>query len=501
VQPVATTAAPLTELSADSSPKTPFEPPALCIDLDGTLVKTDTLHECLILLLRRNVLYFLLLPWWLLKGKAYFKQEVCRRVQLTVSSLPYNQSLLAYLKGAQKEDRRVVLVTGADRCIAEQVAVHLGVFESVIASDGVTNLTGDRKRDTLIKRFGPGGFDYAGNGRADLPVWEHANSAIIVNANSRVATQAGARTQVAAVFHDQPHPLRSLAATLRVHQWVKNVLLFVPLVTSHRLVELPLVLLTVCAFFAFSFCASSVYVLNDLLDLHSDRLHEKKRRRPFAAGNLPLLTGLPLQVMLLATTVALASALPSTFALWLGAYYLITLAYSTYFKRKLLLDVLVLAGLYTLRVIAGSAVIGVTCSPWLLAFSMFLFTSLAFVKRYADLVRAGSTDMLQGSGRGYLAMDRSIVANLGTTCGFLCVVILALYINSPQVETLYKTPIILWLLCPLLMYWISRVWVIAARERMESDPVVFALRDRISYGVGLCAALIIFSASFPWTIF
>jgi 4-hydroxybenzoate polyprenyltransferase len=415
-----------------------------------------------------------------------------------VSVLPFNLPLLAYLKEAQREDRRLILVTGADRCIAEQVADYVGGFESVIASDGVINLTGRRKRDALIDRFGVGGFDYAGNARADLCVWQHANKAIVVNANRRVARQARIVSEIEAVFHDQPHPLRTLAATLRVHQWVKNVLVFVPLITSHRLTELPLVLLAACAFLAFSLCASSVYTLNDLIDLNSDRTHEKKKRRPFAAGNLSLLNGLPLQLVLLSAVVGLVVFLPPLFALTLGVYYLATLAYSTYFKRKLLLDVFVLAGLYTLRVVAGSAVIGVACSPWLLAFSMFLFTSLAFVKRYAELTSSQGRDMMHGSGRGYLLMDRSIIANLGTTSGFLCVVILALYINSPQVEPLYKTPIVLWLLCPLLMYWISRVWVFAAREKMDMDPVVFALKDRISYGVGLCAAAVILVASCQW---
>lgn len=480
---------------AGGRPHEPCSPP-LCVDLDGTLVKSDTFHECLILLLKQNPLCLFLLPWWLLRGRAHLKYEVCRRVELPVAGLPYDAALMSHLVDCRKNGRELVLVTGADRAVARQVADHLDLFSDVIASDGRTNMTGSRKRDELTRRFGRRGFDYAGNGRADLPVWAGARQAIVVNAGTRTAVRARVAGNVAHEFGDRHRTIRSCLRAIRVHQWVKNVLVFVPLITSHQLANAGALLLAAGAFFAFSFCASSVYVLNDLLDLHSDRRNEKKRLRPFAAGHLSALAGIGLLTACLSAAVGLSTLLPPRFGLALAVYYVITVAYSARLKRMLLVDVFVLGGLYTLRVLAGGAVTGIPCSPWLLAFAMFFFVSLAFAKRYAELGRVGEKEIRAGTGRGYITADRNMIGQLGIASGFACVVILSLYINSPQVEPLYQSPILLWLLCPLVMYWISRVWIIAARERMNCDPVVFALKDRVSYLVAGAGAVVMMCATF-----
>jgi 4-hydroxybenzoate polyprenyltransferase len=472
----------------------------LCVDLDGTLVRTDLLVEALFVLLKRNPLYLLLLPVWLLGGKAVFKQQVYRRAELNVAVLPYNQRLLAFLRQEHRAGRAIVLATAADRRVAERVAEHLGVFSEVLASDGRVNLSGPRKRDALIERFGPAGFDYAANAAADLPVWVECRRAIVVNAPRRVAEKARRTADVAAVMDDRPNPARALLRAVRPHQWAKNVLVFVPLLTSHQLTDPGLLLAAACAFLAFGFCASSVYLLNDLLDLESDRQHATKRNRPFAAGDLSLESGVVLCGVLLAAGVGFSLLLPWVFLVVLALYYVLTIAYSFYLKEKLLLDVHCLGALYTIRVLAGSAATGVAPSQWLLAFCLFLFLSLALVKRVSEVQHLLRENLESAKGRSYRATDLQALASLGTGSGFICVLILALYIQSPQVTALYKTPPVLWVLCPLFTYWMSRVWMIAYRGKMNQDPVVFALKDKVSYLVGLCAAAVMIVATLGWPV-
>lgn len=471
----------------------------LCVDLDGTLIKTDLLMEGVVLLLKKNIFYVFLLAVWLSRGKAYLKQQVCRRVKFDVAALPYNQSLLNLLRVTRRSGRQILLVTAADRGIAEEVAAHLKLFCGVIASDGTTNLCGTRKLRALKERFADSGFDYAANASVDLAIWREADRAIVVNASPGTRRRAGRVSTVEAVIEDRPALPRSVRKALRPHQWVKNLLLFVPLVTSHQVANLSLLGQAALAFIAFCLCASSVYVLNDLLDIQADRRHPEKRARPFAAGNLSVGAGLALAVALLAASAGISLLLPVLFQLTLALYYGTTLAYSLYLKRKLYIDVHVLAGLYTIRVLAGGTAVGVMCSAWLLAFSMFLFLSLALVKRYSELRRVGRRKRAT-RGRGYRASDRQIIANLGTGSGLICALVLALYINSPQVGLLYSTPDALWLLCPLVMYWVGRIWLIAHRGRMDSDPVVFAIKDKMSYVVGVCGGAVIAVASYQWTL-
>lgn len=472
----------------------------LCVDLDGTLVQTDTLYECFLLLIAKNPLYLFLVPLWLWRGKAFFKQEVCRRVDLDVERLPYHPELLTLLQEEHRAGRRIILVTAADQSVARKVADHLGLFDDVWASDGVTNLSAARKLERLVSQFGARGFDYAGNAGPDLHIWPHANKAIVVCAGARLTRKARTAGRVECVLEARSRPWHDLKAALRVHQWVKNLLIFIPLLTSHQVFSPVLLTTALGAFIAFCLCASGVYVLNDCLDLQADRRDDKKRLRPFAAGKLSLPFAFLLLIVLTGGAAAISLTLPYVFQLTLALYLGLTLAYSFYFKRKLLLDVFFLGGLYTIRVLAGNAATGIAFSPWLLAFSMFLFVSLAFVKRVAEIERSGLQDLLTTSERSYRAIDKQTLVSLGNTSGYLCVLVLALYISSPQVELLYQTPFLLWLLCPLVMYWVSRVWIITCRGRMDSDPVVFALRDGVSYVVGVCAAAVIIAATIEWKL-
>jgi phosphoserine phosphatase len=353
----------------------------LCVDLDGTLVRTDLLIEAVLAFLRQNFLAVILLPFWLLKGKTYFKKQIAERVDLDVSRLPYDLLLLDYLREQKARGRELILATASHFKYAEQVAFHLGLFDEVLATDADVNLSGARKRDRLIAAFGERGFDYAGNATPDLQVWTHAEAALVVNAPPRVLRQARAITRIEKIFVPPSRPPLVYLKAMRIHQWYKNLLVFVPLVLAHQVHEPILLLQAGLAFLTFGLCASSAYILNDLLDLTADREHATKRNRPFAAGILPIQHGLVLITALLVAALALALLLPLWFLGSLVLYYVLALAYSLRLKRVLLLDVLTLAALYTQRVIAGGAATGIVPSFWLLAFSMFFFLSLSLVKR------------------------------------------------------------------------------------------------------------------------
>ena len=292
---------------------------------------------------------------------------------------------------------------------------------------------------------------------------------------------------------DVPMRLQAIALlrALRVHQWVKNLLVFVPVLLDHRL-QLPVLARAGLAFAAFCCAASGGYVLNDLLDLEADRKHRVKRHRPFAANLLSRSFGVVLVPVLFAAALLCSMWLSPEFLAWLLLYVVLTTAYSVYLKRVAVLDVILLAGLYTLRVLAGVAASHVRFSTWLLAFSMFLFLSLAFLKRYAELTElpTGGSDSLER--RGYLRGDREWLGSMGGSSGYLSVLVLALYINSEQVIALYGTPLLLWLICPLLLFWVSRMWMLGHRGRINQDPIVAAVRDPASYVIGALVVLIVY---------
>jgi len=465
----------------------------LCVDLDGTLARTDVLVESIFALLKQNFIYILFLPLWLLKGKAYFKQQIADRVELDVEQLPYHDEFLDYLKQQKALGRRLILATASNLKYAEQIALHLGLFESVIASDKQNNLSGRRKCQRLIDAFGEGGFDYAGNAKVDLEVWHHAEGIILVAPEAGVQEQAEKLGRVKKVFHGPQAGLATYFKALRLHQWIKNLLIFVPLALSHQILDLALLAQAMLAFLAFGLCASSIYLLNDLLDLPADRRHPSKRDRPLAAGALPIKRGVLLIPMLLLIGFTIALALPFEFLLVLVLYFVVTLAYSLWFKQAALVDVLVLAALYTLRIIAGTAAAGVEYSFWLLAFAMFLFLSLALVKRYSELMAQPEDNDQFLHGRGYRVGDLDILSQFGSSSGYLAVLVLAFYINSSEIKLLYTYPEAIWMLCPILLYWISRVWLLARRGEMHEDPVVFAIQDVRSRWLALITLVILWA--------
>jgi 4-hydroxybenzoate polyprenyltransferase/phosphoserine phosphatase len=475
-------------------------PHPIVVDLDGTLIHTDMLHESALRLLRDKPLHVLRTPAWLMQGKAVLKQRLAERSGFNPAALPYNEQLLAWLRSERSAGRRLILCTASDLAIAEPIARHLGIFDEVIASDGARNLAGPHKAALLAERFGAGGFDYAGNSRADLHVWQVARRAIVVNAASGLAREAHARFEVERTFPPAARGFQALRRVLRLHQWLKNLLLFVPMLAAHRLAAPDAWMALVLAFVSFSLCASTVYIANDLLDLDSDRRHPRKRTRPFAAGTVPAWLGVLIAPLLLAGSFVLGTFVGDGFLSWLAVYFSVTCAYSWWLKRLVLVDCLTLAILYTLRIVAGAAAAGVALSFWLLAFSVFLFLSLAFVKRHVELLAHGGDEAEVVHGRGYYAPDAPLVQMLGICSGFSAVVVLALYLNSDAVAILYRSPQVVWGAVPVLLFWVSWVWLQAHRGNVHDDPLVFAVKDKASLCAGVVFALVLAlgAVGLPW---
>ena len=479
----------------------PERPVPLVLDLDGTVVRSDTLIESALRLLAQKPWAFLAMLPRVLGDRAAFKRGLAAEVALNPASLVYDDAVLDLARQARADGRPVYLATAADQSVAGAVSRHLSLFDAVFASDGHVNLKGGAKARLLVERFGQHGFDYAGDSRADLPVWQAARRAHVVEPRPtlrRAAEAVCADTHAIGAAPGTAQTARLLARALRLHQWAKNLLIFVPLLAAHASRGLPL--LHAClAFTAFSLCASSVYVLNDLLDLPHDRAHATKRRRPFASGALKLAWAPALVGGLGAAVLALCVALPLRFAAMLVLYYACTLAYSFVLKRRPVWDVIMLAVLYTLRIFAGAAATAIPISPWLLAFSMFLFFCLAIVKRLTELtlfVRQSAVPATARlAGRGYTAEDLDILRSMAASAGTMAVLVLALYVNSAEVGSLYRHAEMLWGLCPILLFWVSRVLMLANRGLMQEDPVVFALRDRVSLAAGAASLGLILAAT------
>lgn len=472
----------------------------LVVDLDGTLIRTDMLHESALKVLRDKPWDTLRIPYWLSRGKAMLKCQLARRSDFDPKSLPYNLELLHWLKEQRALGRKLILCTASDRSIAIAIAEHLDLFDEVMASDGATNLAGRQKAQALEQRFGHAGFDYAGNSSADLAVWQRARRAVVVNASADLARKAEACCEVEEVFPSQNLGVATWRRILRVHQWLKNMLLFVPILAAHQLTSTDTWLSLIVAFFSFSLCASSVYIANDLLDLESDRVHPRKRNRPFASGMAPAWMGVVLAPVLFLVSLALGSYVGGSFLPWLVFYFVLTCAYSWGLKRLMLVDCLTLAMLYTLRIVAGASAAGIGLSFWLLAFSVFLFLSLAFVKRYAELEVQLLSGKEKAHGRGYYTSDAPLIQTLGITSGYASVLVLALYLNSEAVLKLYQAPEFVWGAVPVMLFWISWMWMQAHRGEMHDDPLVFAVKDKASLlaGVAFAAVLGIGTVGWAW---
>ncbi len=463
----------------------------LCVDLDGTLVKLDTLHQALFLLLRRNPSSLFRIPGWILKGKAHLKDQVMQRVSLDAAVLPYNQAFLAHLRKEREAGRTLVLATASNYRTADAVAEHLGLFSETLSSSAGQNLRHAQKLEAIQKRFPK--FGYAGNDVADFPIWDAADEVILVNPTAPAKAKYAAAADH--IFIERRPVAHMLVKAIRCQQWLKNLLIFSPLFLAHRFTDLASLRAAVLAFFSFSFAASSIYVLNDLFDLSADQHHPRKCKRPFASGDLPIATGSLLIPLLAALSIIPCLFLPGAFFASLLAYYAITTLYSWRIKQIPVADVLTLAVLYSMRILAGAVATGTTASAWFIEFAIFLFLSLALVKRMAELreMKENAEEQVVRE-RGYSIRDLPLLLAFGAASGYIATFVFTLYLNSEKVTQLYSRPQILWAFCPLLLYWVTRIWYLAWCGKMQDDPLAFAAKDPQTYIVGLLGIATVFYA-------
>jgi len=466
------------------------------IDLDGTLIRNDLLYQSLFFFIKQQPHQFLSLFFWLSKSKSHLKTKLAQRISIDVSVLPYDPAVIALIETEKAKNRQIILATASHKIYADQIAEHLNLFDRVVATEENRNLSSVAKRDFLVKEFGNEGFDYVGNSRADIPVWEAAGKAYLVNPESGVEKQALKKGNVERIIKSSSNQFGLWLKALRPHQWMKNVLIFVPLLAAHKLINSAALLSGLLAFVFFSLCASSVYVLNDLLDIEDDRHHPKKRNRVFASGVLSIKKGiLSVPLLLLISFTGSLWLMPWRFSLVMGIYYVATLAYSIVLKKVTAADIIVLSLLYTIRILAGVYACSLVPTFWMLAFSMFIFLSLALVKRYSELREARlNGNNAKAKGRGYYPDDLEMISSLGAASGYLSVMVLALYIQDHATVAMYRNPQIIWAACPVLLFWITRLWLLTNRGDMHADPVIYAVTDKISILSGLIFGIIFWLA-------
>ena len=461
----------------------------LVVDLDGTLLHSDLLHEGIIILLRKNPFYFFPLLFWLLKGKVYFKNQIFNTVQLPYDLLPWNKKLIVFLKVESLKGRKLIVATASVNTHSQEILKVFPFFDEIYGTDTI-NLKGRNKLKFLVNKFGESGFDYIGNSSSDLTIFASSRYSYLVSPSKTLEKRTRKVSDLKYIWKHKKSTFREYVKAIRAYQWVKNVLVFIPLITSHSFYSKSSVLEAISAFFAFSFTASAGYAINDLFDLNSDRSHPRKRFRSFASGRLSITSGILLTSLLFSAALVISSQLNLLFSIVLLGYFIVSFSYSLYLKRLVLYDVFILALLYSTRIIGGGEANHIPISFWLITFSTFLFLSLAFVKRFSELLKVNDTDGLKIRGREYNNGDLQLLQVMGIVSGFLSIVVFSLYINSPEVLQLYSNPKILWSISFLLLFWISRVWLKANRGEMTDDPIIFAIKDRSSYIIFLIIGLV-----------
>ena len=484
--------------SAQSGEAGSVTPGWLFVDLDDSLLRGDLLWEGLAALLRSSPLRLLFLPFTLLSGRAAFKQELARLIAFDPEGLPYRAAVLDQIQSARGLGRKVVLASASPLVWVQAVADHLGCFDAVLASDGHHNLKGQEKLEAILSLCGGEPFEYIGDSSADIPIWKAAAQATLVCPSQGLENALSSGPPVTVISESSSESrMRALLRETRPTQWVKNVLVFVPLFLAQDWGDTGRLVSATWAFIGFCLVASTGYVVNDLMDLKNDRAHQEKRFRPIASGALPVPWGFSLVLCLVSGFGVLALFCLGETTAWMLAFYLVlSLGYSFYFKKRLLLDTLVLAGLYGYRLATGGVASDVAISPWLLVFSSFLFLSLALVKRYSELRLLPDSDDDEVRGRAYSRSDLPVVQGLGQACGMMSILVLCLYVGSDDVVRLYGSPLFLWGIVPVMFYWVSRIWIMAWRNQLPGDPVLFAVRDRVSYVCGAflvaCVAMAVF---------
>ncbi len=474
------------------------EEKCLFVDLDGTLIKSDLLFECLVPIIKNYFYAIFLAPFWLLKGKAYLKDKFSDLVSINPEILPYNNNVLEYIRKEKENGSKIILATASNIKLAKSISDYLGIFDDVIASSKEENLKGKNKLNKIklyIKNNNINKeFSYLGDSEADVKIFNETNIPIVVG-NKNVFNKIKSKNdKTTFVDGENDFSLKKFFKMIRTYQWVKNFLIFLPLILAHKFLDVNLLLKALVAFFSFSFLASSVYIINDIMDVESDRIHPSKKNRPIASGAVKISSALKVAFILMPLSFIISIFLGKEFLFVLLTYFITTSCYSFYLKKIMLVDILILSLLYTVRIFAGGVALNIYLSPWLFMFSLFFFFSLACAKRYSELYAVRNNLQDEIKGRGYQAQDLEQIQIFGSSSGYIAILIFALYIQSDISMKLYKTPSFFWALCPIMLYWISRVWLLSHRGQMTQDPIIFALKDKVSYVV-LILSIIIFGVA------
>ena len=474
------------------------EEKCLFVDLDGTLIKSDLLFECLVPIIKNYFYALFLAPFWLLKGKAYLKDKFSDLVSINPEILPYNNNVLEYIRKEKENGSKIILATASNIKLAKSISDYLGIFDDVIASSKEENLKGKNKLNKIklyIKNNNINKeFSYIGDSEADVKIFNETNIPIVVG-NKNVFNKIKSKNdKTTFIDGENDFSLKKFFKMIRTYQWVKNFLIFLPLILAHKFLDVNLLLKALVAFFSFSFLASSVYIINDIMDVESDRIHPSKKNRPIASGAVKISSALKVAFILMPLSFIISIFLGKEFLFVLLTYFITTSCYSFYLKKIMLVDILILSLLYTVRIFAGGVALNIYLSPWLFMFSLFFFFSLACAKRYSELYAVRNNLQDEIKGRGYQAQDLEQIQIFGSSSGYIAILIFALYIQSDISMKLYKTPSFFWALCPIMLYWISRVWLLSHRGQMTQDPIIFALKDKVSYVV-LILSIIIFGVA------
>lgn len=474
------------------------EEKCLFVDLDGTLIKSDLLFECLVPIIKNYFYALFLAPFWLLKGKAYLKDKFSDLVSINPEILPYNNNVLEYIRKEKENGSKIILATASNIKLAKSISDYLGIFDDVIASSKEENLKGKNKLNKIKLYIENNNtnkeFSYIGDSEADVKIFNETDIPIVVG-NKNVFNKIKSKNdKTTFVDGENDFSLKKFFKMIRTYQWVKNFLIFLPLILAHKFLDVNLLLKALVAFFSFSFLASSVYIINDIMDVESDRIHPSKKNRPIASGAVKISSALKVAFILMPLSFIISIFLGKEFLFVLLTYFITTSCYSFYLKKIMLVDILILSLLYTVRMFAGGVALNIYLSPWLFMFSMFFFFSLACAKRYSELYAVRNNLQDEIKGRGYQAQDLEQIQIFGSSSGYIAILIFALYIQSDISMKLYKTPSFFWALCPIMLYWISRVWLLSHRGQMTQDPIIFALKDKVSYVV-LILSIIIFGVA------
>jgi 4-hydroxybenzoate polyprenyltransferase/phosphoserine phosphatase len=469
----------------------------VCADVDGTVLATDLLYESLLVALKRRPWIIFIIPFWLLQGRAVLKARLAdRATSLRFESLPLREEVVAYLKQQRERGSRVILASASHHTLVAGIARRLGSVDSIVASDEHANRKGAAKADAIEAHIGSHSWSYIGDSQADFPVWRRSQHQVCVSSSSAFTGRFRREFPDGEVISVTGASVSTWLRGMRIHQWLKNILVFLPVGLAHRWFDIQAIWNSALAAVAFSLCASGVYVLNDLLDLESDRQHPRKRKRPCASGELPLSSAILVVPLLFVSAFVVAALVHTQFMALLGLYLVLTTLYSLRFKALALVDIILLAMLYTIRIVGGGVASNIEVSQWLMGLSMFLFLSLACVKRFSELLVLQQRNEKKTWGRGYWVGDLEQIAAFGAASGYISVLVLALYVSSHEIARLYSHPALVWLACPLLLYWISRIWLLARRGIVHDDPLVFALRDKVTYIVAALGVIILVAAKY-----